>query len=86
VIQITTNGFRFERVTSQHVLAARTILEENKDSLEGRPVAIFIDYSKAFDSVKWTWIRVVLLHYNVPEELVESVYVYVLRSEGIGRI
>jgi Reverse transcriptase (RNA-dependent DNA polymerase) len=36
-------------------------------------VAIFIDFSKAFDSVKWTWIRAVLLHYNVPEEFVEAV-------------
>jgi Reverse transcriptase (RNA-dependent DNA polymerase) len=58
------SGFRSKRATSQHVLAARRI----KDSF-----AIFIDFSKAFDSVKWTWIHAVLLHYNVPEELVEVV-------------
>ena len=67
------NGFRSERATSQHVLAARRIFEEIKDSSEGKLVAIFIDFSKAFDSVKWTWIRAVLLHYNVPEELVAAV-------------
>jgi Reverse transcriptase (RNA-dependent DNA polymerase) len=48
------NGFRSERATSQHVLAARRIFEEIKDSSKGRLVAIFIDLSKTFDSVKWT--------------------------------
>jgi membrane associated rhomboid family serine protease len=57
----------------QHVLAARRIFEEIKDSFQGKLVAIFIDFSKAFDSAKWTWIRAVLLHYNVHEELVEAV-------------
>jgi Reverse transcriptase (RNA-dependent DNA polymerase) len=36
-------------------------------------LAIFIDFRNAFGAVKWTWIRAVLLHYNVPEELVEAV-------------
>jgi hypothetical protein len=48
------------------------MFEEIKYSSEGRLVAIFIDSSKAFDSVKWTWIRV-LLYYNVLKELVEAV-------------
>jgi hypothetical protein len=55
------NGFRSARATSQHVLAARRIFEEIKDSSQGKLVAIFIDFSKDFDSV------------NVPEELVEAV-------------
>jgi hypothetical protein len=46
------------------------LFEKLKDSSKDRldRVAKFIDFSKAFDSVKWTWIRAVLLHYNVPEE------------------
>jgi hypothetical protein len=46
------------------------LFEKFKYSSKDRPdrVAIFIDFSEAFDSVKWTWIRAVLLHYNVPEE------------------
>jgi Reverse transcriptase (RNA-dependent DNA polymerase) len=46
---------------------------EIKDSSQGTLVAIFIAFSKAFDSVNWTWISAVLLHYYVPEELVEAV-------------
>jgi Reverse transcriptase (RNA-dependent DNA polymerase) len=45
------NGFRSESATSQHVLAARRIFEEIRASSEGKLVAIFIDFSKAFDSV-----------------------------------
>jgi hypothetical protein len=59
------NGFLSERATSQHVLAAKRIFEEIKDSSKVRMVAEFIDNSIAFDSVKWTRIRAVLLHYNV---------------------
>jgi hypothetical protein len=33
----------------------------------------FFDFSKASDSVKWAWIRAVLLHYNLPDELVTAV-------------
>jgi Reverse transcriptase (RNA-dependent DNA polymerase) len=71
------NGFRSERATSQHVLAARRIFEEIKDSSMGRLVAIFIDFSNAFDSVKWTWIHAILLQHNVSEELFEAMmYMY----------
>jgi hypothetical protein len=35
-------------------------------------VAIFIDFCKAFGTVKWTWILAVLLHYTIPEELVTT--------------
>jgi hypothetical protein len=53
------------RATSQHTLAGGRIFEEIKDSSEGRLVAI--------DSVKWTWIRAVILRYNEPEALVDAV-------------
>jgi Reverse transcriptase (RNA-dependent DNA polymerase) len=55
------NGFRSKRATSLHVLAAKRIFEEIKDSSQGKLIATFIDFSKANDSVKWTWIRAVLL-------------------------
>jgi Reverse transcriptase (RNA-dependent DNA polymerase) len=66
------NGFRSERATSSHVLAATRIFEEIKDSSQGKLVTIFIAFRKAFDSVRWTWIRAALLHYNVLDELVEA--------------
>jgi hypothetical protein len=57
------NGFHSERATSQHLIVARRLFEEIKDLSEGRLAAIFIgftkayifiDLSKAFDSVKLT--------------------------------
>jgi hypothetical protein len=50
-LRYNQNGFRSERVTSLHDLAARRLFEEIKDSSQGRLVPICIDYSKAFDSV-----------------------------------
>jgi len=41
--------------------------------VEGKLIGIFIDFSKAFDSVKWPWIRAVLLHYNVPLSMVDAI-------------
>jgi hypothetical protein len=45
------NGFRSNRATSQHVLAARGIFQDIIDSSDGKLVAMFIDISKAFHSV-----------------------------------
>ena len=69
----TQNGFRPLRSTSQHVLATRRIIEEIRDSEFGKLIVIFIDFSKAFDSVSWDWIRAILLHYGVPLFLVDSI-------------
>jgi hypothetical protein len=73
VLRYSQNGFRSLRSTSQHVLAIRRIIEEIQDSDSGKLIAIFIDFSKAFDSVSWDWIRAILLHYNVPVCLVEAI-------------
>ena len=72
-LRYSQNGFRSLRSTSQHVLAVRRIIEEIQDSDLGKLVAIFIDFSKAFDSVSWEWISAILLHYNVPAFLVDSI-------------
>jgi Reverse transcriptase (RNA-dependent DNA polymerase) len=53
-------------------LAAKRIFVEIKDWSEAWFVAIFIDFSRAFDAVKGTWILAVLSHYNIPEELVTA--------------
>jgi Reverse transcriptase (RNA-dependent DNA polymerase) len=65
------NGFRSERATSQHVLAARRIFEKIKESSEGRLIAIFIDFSKAFDNVPEELVEAVMSTYCGPEEMVE---------------
>jgi Reverse transcriptase (RNA-dependent DNA polymerase) len=67
------NGFRKLRSTTQHVLAARRLIEEIRDSSTGKLVSIFIDFTKAFDSVNWNWMRAILLAYNVPIKLVNTI-------------
>ena len=67
------NGFRQERSTTQHVLAARRLIEEVRDSHRARLIAIFVDFSKAFDSVKWEWIEAILAAYNVPASLIAAI-------------
>ena len=72
-LRYSQNGFRSLRSTSQHVLTLRRIIEEVRDSELGKLVLVFIDFSKAFDSVSWDWIRAILLHYNVPIALVDVI-------------
>ena len=61
------------RSTAQHVLCLRRIFEEIESIQEGRAATIFIDFSKAFDSVDWNFIENILYAYCVPEELVKAI-------------
>ena len=72
-LRYSQNGFRTLRSTSQHELALRRKIEETRDTELTKLIAIFIDFSKAFDSVSWDWIRAILLHYNIPTFLVDSI-------------
>ena len=45
------NGFRPRRGTTQHVLALRRVFEQCRLKQKTNCVAMFIDYSKAFDSI-----------------------------------
>ena len=72
-LRYNQNGFRKLRSTAQHVLAARRLIEEIRDSQTGKLVSIFIDFTKAFDSVNWSWMRAILLAYNVPIKLVDTI-------------
>ena len=64
------NGFRS---TAQQVLALRRLMEKMSSTQAGKLVAVFIDFSKAFDSVDWNYIENILLACDVPKALVEAV-------------
>jgi hypothetical protein len=51
----------------------RRIIEEVTDSSKAKMIGVFVDFSNAFDSVRWVWIRAVLLYYNVPPSLVDAI-------------
>jgi hypothetical protein len=60
------NGFHPDRSTLQHVLALRRLFVVVKTKQTFRFVCTFIDFCKAFDSVKWNYIEAILIAYNVP--------------------
>lgn len=71
------NGFRPRRSTTQHILALRIIMEECQHAKDTPLVATFIDFSKAFDTIKWTYLDAILKLYGVPDKLraaIMSVY------------
>ena len=67
------NGFRQNRSTNQQILAIRRLFETVKMYQKEKLLAIFIDFSKAFDSINWTVMERVLALYHVPSELVELI-------------
>ena len=82
------NGFRSGRTTTSQILAIRRLIEGVKDkNLEY--IIIFIDFKKAFDTVRRGKILLLLKSYGIPEELVkdiaimyEDTYAKVIQPDG----
>ena len=72
-LRYNQNCFRPDISTLQHVLALRRLLEVAKTKKNFRFVCTFIDFCKAFDSVKWNYIEAILFAYNVPVMLVNAI-------------
>lgn len=67
------NGFRPNRGTVQHIMAFRSVVEHSKNTknpLHG----MFVDFSKAFDSVYWDAIDTVLSLWGVPDVLTKGIF------------
>ena len=68
------NGFRAGRSTLSQILALRRIIEETKlCNLDA--VFIFVDFSKAFDSVDRSLMLEILALYGIPEQLIKAIQV-----------
>jgi hypothetical protein len=61
------------RSTGQQVLCARRLIEEVVSTKHAKLIAVFIDFSKAFDSVSWNYIENILLAYDVPKQLCKAI-------------
>jgi hypothetical protein len=72
-LRINQNGFRKLRSTAQHVLAIRRLFENIRKSQDEKCVAIFVDFSKAFDSISWDQMEAILYAYDIPKELVQAI-------------
>jgi Reverse transcriptase (RNA-dependent DNA polymerase) len=72
-LRYNQNGFLPNRSTLQHVLPLRRLFEVAKTKKNFRFVCTFIHFCKAFDSVKWKYIKAILTAYNVPVLLVNAI-------------
>jgi hypothetical protein len=67
------NGFRKGRSTMEHILAIRRLIEETELSREAELHILFLDFAKAFDSVKWPELWAIMRAYRIPERIIEAV-------------
>jgi exonuclease III len=66
------NGFRPARGTLEHVLATRLLVDRCK-TRQMNAVLVFIDFTKAFDSINRNAIQQILLMYHIPDVLVKAI-------------
>ena len=66
------NGFRPHRSTTQHVLALRRLIE-GCQTKQVNLVVTFIDFKKAFDSIRWAALDNILSAYGIPPKLRKAV-------------
>ena len=65
------NGFRRKRSTMGQILTIRRILGVRANNLPA--VLLFIDFSKAFDSIHRGKMRGILIAYGIPQERVDAI-------------
>lgn len=66
------NGFRPKRSTTAHILALRRLIENVKRK-HLKSVILFVDFSKAFDSVHRGKMLKILKAYGIPEQLISAI-------------
>ena len=67
------NGFRPGRSTITHIVALRALLQHVLANANLGLIACFVDFSKAFDSVNWDYMRAILGAYQIPDLLVNAI-------------
>jgi len=76
------NGFRKGRSTTQHILALRRLIEETKNFQDCKLLLLFIDFKKAFDTIKWNELWAILRAYRIPEIIIRAIRSLYLGSNG----
>ena len=72
ILRRNQNGFRKGRSTTPQILALRRLIEELKISNK-QAYIVFVDFSKAFDSVNRKAMLHILLNYGIPDEIVNAI-------------
>ena len=72
ILRCNQNGFRKGRSSTPQILALRRIIEELKISKQ-KASSVFLDFSKAFDSVNRKVMLQILFNYGIQEETVQAI-------------
>ena len=72
ILRKTQSGFRKNRSTAGKILTVRRIIEGVK-AKNFEAVLLFVDFSKAFDSVHRGKMEQILLAYGIPKETVNAI-------------
>ena len=84
ILRKNQNGFRKNRSTSGQILTIRRILEGVKS--KNLPLTLlFIDFSKAFDSIKRNKMEQILQIYGIPTETIEAIMMLYRNTRSMVR-
>ena len=78
------NGFRQNRSTSAQILTVRRIIEGVK-AKKLQAVLLFVDFSKAFDSIHRGKMEEILLAYGIPQETVSAIMMLYRNTQSMVR-
>ena len=83
ILRKNQNGFRKNRSTSGQILTIRRILGVKSKNL---PLTLlFIDFSKAFDSIKRNKMEQILQIYGIPTETIEAIMMLYRNTRSMVR-
>ena len=67
------NGFRPERNTAGHIISLTTLCDIAKTRPSFELHGLYVDFSKAFDSITWISIELALKRFHVPDFLIKCI-------------
>jgi len=73
ILRPCQNGFRPKRSITQQILALRILCDIGAEYQSAAITIAFVDFAKAFDSVKWNYLEAILRLYGIPEQLIRAI-------------
>ena len=84
ILRKNQDGFHQNRSTSGQILSIRRIIEGVK-AKQLPAILLFIDFSKAFDSIHRQKMREILLAYKIPKETVNAIMILYSNTKSMIR-
>ena len=84
ILRRNQNGFRKNRSTVGQILTVRRIIE-GVTSKNLTATLLFVDFSKAFDSVHRGKMEKILLAYGIPQETVSAIMMLYKKTKALVR-